>query len=117
MTEKKSFNKKSFDKINNPALSFISNQGEIDNMGSETIAEEEVLNNINNKNLMVKQEEFIFSKGYRHNKEYIETKSKRIQLLLQPSVVEAVKKLARENGISVNETINIAIQDFLKKGK
>ncbi len=35
-----------------------------------------------------------------------ETKSKRIQVLLQPSVYDAVKQIANKHNTSVNDTIN-----------
>ena len=53
--------------------------------------------------------------GYKANPEYIETKSKRVQLLLQPSTVGSIKKLATKKGISMNEAINEAIQEYLSK--
>lgn len=54
-------------------------------------------------------------KGYKFNPEFIEVKSKRVQLLLQPSVVDAIKELAEEKGLSMNETINEAIKEYLKR--
>ena len=53
--------------------------------------------------------------GYKLNPEYIEVKSKRVQLLLQPSVVEALKALAKEKGLSMNETANEAIIEYLER--
>ena len=41
--------------------------------------------------------------GYKLNPLYIETKSKRLQLVLQPSVLERVRARAAESGLSVNE--------------
>lgn len=52
--------------------------------------------------------------GYKINPEYIEVKSKRVQLLLQPSTVDAIKTLAKKKGLSMNEAINEAIQDYLQ---
>lgn len=45
---------------------------------------------------------------------YIELKNKRVQLLLQPSTVKALKELAEEKGMSMNEAANQAIKQFLK---
>lgn len=57
-------------------------------------------------------------KGYKLNPEFIEVKSKRVQLLLQPSTVEALKALAKEKGLSMNETANEAILQYLdREGK
>ena len=53
--------------------------------------------------------------GYKINPEYIEVKSKRAQLLLQPSTVDAIKALAKKKGLSMNEAINEAIQAYLQK--
>lgn len=39
-----------------------------------------------------------------------ETKSRRVQILLQPSVYEAVKQLAEDNKTSVNDTINTILK-------
>ena len=53
--------------------------------------------------------------GYKPNPEYIETKSKRVQLLVQPSVYEAVKAKAKANGISTNEAINEALREYTER--
>lgn len=53
--------------------------------------------------------------GYKLNPEFIEVKSKRVQLLLQPSIVEALKALAKEKGLSMNETANEAIKEYLER--
>lgn len=89
--------KKDF-KTNNPALSFMSTAE------PETFKENEKL--IHNKKV---------PDGYKLNPEYIETKSKRVQLLLQPSVVDAIKTLAKKQGLSMNETISQAIQDYVER--
>ena len=52
---------------------------------------------------------------YKPNPEYIETKSKRVQVLLQPSVHEAVKAKAKAEGISTNEAINIALKEYTER--
>lgn len=53
--------------------------------------------------------------GYKLNPEFIETKSKRVQLLLQPSVYEAVKAKASSLGISTNEAINEALRQYTER--
>lgn len=53
--------------------------------------------------------------GYKPNPEYIETKSKRVQLLVQPSVYEAVKAQAKGLGISANEAINEALREYIDR--
>lgn len=53
--------------------------------------------------------------GYKLNPEYIETKSKRVQLLVQPSVYEEVKAKAKAKGISTNEAINEALREYTER--
>lgn len=53
--------------------------------------------------------------GYKINPEFIETKSKRVQLLVQPSVYEAVKAKAKAEGISTNEAINEALRKYTER--
>lgn len=43
-----------------------------------------------------------------------ETKSKRIQLLVTPSMFEALKKLSEKTGASVNAIVNEALNEYLK---
>lgn len=45
-------------------------------------------------------------KGYKLNPKYIEKKDRRLQLLLQPSVYDAIKEKAESNGQSVNNFIH-----------
>lgn len=50
--------------------------------------------------------------GYKLAPQYIETKSKRVQLLIQPSLYEAVKAKAFSLGISTNEAISEALKAY-----
>lgn len=50
--------------------------------------------------------------GYKLAPQYIETKSKRVQLLIQPSLYEAVKAKASSLGISINEAISEALKAY-----
>lgn len=52
--------------------------------------------------------------GYKINPQFIETKSKRVQLLIQPSTLQALKEKALSLGISTNEAINEAIKNYLE---
>ena len=52
-------------------------------------------------------------KGYKVNPEYIEVRSKRFQLLLQPSVYNAIKKQAKKDRVSMGEVINRAVAEYL----
>lgn len=51
--------------------------------------------------------------GMRLDPRYIETKSKRSILLLEPSVHEKIKRIAYGEGISMNAFIHAAIQEKL----
>lgn len=53
--------------------------------------------------------------GYKPNPEYIETKSKRVQLLVQPSVYKAVQDKAKKLGVSTNEAINEALREYTER--
>lgn len=44
--------------------------------------------------------------GYKLNPLYIETKTRRLQLVLQPSLFDRVKKGAKKSGLSVNEYVH-----------
>ena len=43
-----------------------------------------------------------------------ETKSKRVQLLVKPSVFQSISDIADEEGISVNELINIVLERIVE---
>lgn len=96
--------KKTFKK-DNPALSFMSTALEETALEADA---EQVNIQLNKKDV---------PEGYKINPLYIEKKSKRVQLLLQPSVVGAIKELAKEKGISMNEAVNEAIKDYLQRNK
>lgn len=49
--------------------------------------------------------------GYKPNPEFIETKSKRVQILVQPSLHREAKAGADKLGISLNDFIHRAIQE------
>lgn len=44
--------------------------------------------------------------GYKIDPRFVETKSRRLQLVLQPSLYERVKKAAKDEGLSVNEYVH-----------
>ena len=89
--------KKSF--TTNPAMTFIS---------QESIAKVDGLT-------APDQREKKTPAGYKPNPEYIETKSRRVQVLIQPSVHEAIKAKAQKAGISVNEAINTALKEYVER--
>lgn len=87
--------KKSFK--DNPALMFISGAeatGEEQEAKTEQTAAEAPVKAPTNAKA---------PQGYKLNPLYVETKSKRLQLVLQPSLFERIKAKATESGLSVNE--------------
>lgn len=53
--------------------------------------------------------------GYKLNPLYIETKSKRLQLLVQPSLLEKLRARAKAEGRSVNDLVHTILEDALGK--
>ena len=94
--------KKSF-KNTNPALNFITPPEAVEPLNTS---------NYTGTNKKTAQNG---TERLKKNPEYVEVKSKRVQLLLQPSVVKKVKQLAKKKKTSMNELINIAIQEYLEK--
>jgi len=92
--------KKTFKDSINPAMSFIS-QESIDRAEGETPATAEA------------KRPDKAPEGYKLNPLYIETKSKRLQLLIQPSLHEKLKRKAQAEGTSVNDLVNSILQDAL----
>ena len=102
--------KKSF-KSNNPVMQFIS---------PETVEKiEESTETTRKKDVQQITAEFEAKApaGYKVNPMYIETKSKRVQSLVQPSVYEKIKSIAINKGISVNEAINEALRKYIEESK
>lgn len=50
--------------------------------------------------------------GYKLAPQYVELKTKRVQLLVQPSLYEAIKAKASSLGISTNEAISEALRQY-----
>jgi len=53
--------------------------------------------------------------GYKLNPEYIETRSKRLQLLVQPSLLEKLRARAKREGRSLNDLIHSILEDAVGK--
>ncbi len=53
--------------------------------------------------------------GYRKNPLYIEKRSKRLQLLVQPSLHAKVKARADKEGVSVNEFIHTLLEAAMEE--
>lgn len=99
--------KKSFKNDINPAMNFIS-QESVDraNESEKIIVTDKTLENelIRNKKI---------PEGYKLNPLYVETKSKRLHLLMQPSLHEKLRHKAQSEGTSVNDIVNIILQEAL----
>jgi hypothetical protein len=92
--------KKSFK--DNPALQFITAQEEVPADQPTAAAEIPTQRELANP-----------PAGYKVNPVYLETKSKRVNLLMQPSVHERAKSRAAAMGVSLNEFVHIAIEAML----
>ena len=94
----------------NPALQFISSKGaeeESSSMEVNVTKLEQETGTITVTPKKVKQEtDRKPPKGYKLNPLYVEVKSKRVQLVLQPSLFDRVKERAKEQGLSVNEYVH-----------
>ena len=53
--------------------------------------------------------------GYKANPAYIETKSKRVQLLMQPTLHARVKAAAEAQGLSFNDLVHRILEDAVKE--
>ena len=51
--------------------------------------------------------------GYKVNPAFVETKSRRLQLLMQPSLHDRIKARAAAEGLSVNEYIHKVLEEAL----
>jgi len=82
--------KKTFSDINNPALSFISDS---------TDKKQELSQKIQNIPVKV-------------NPLYIETKSKRVNLLMQPSLHKKIATLAKLENKSLNDLVHSILEEY-----
>lgn len=54
-------------------------------------------------------------KGYKLNPLYVETKSKRVQLVLQPSLYDSLKAASLEAGLSFNEYCHRVLSEAVRE--
>lgn len=92
----------------NPALNFISQAGEEPEKQEEL---SETANPQSGRNTAKAPA------GYKRNPLYVEVKSRRLQLVLQPSLFEAVKAKAKEKGLSVNEFCHEVLDEATREEK
>lgn len=92
--------KKSFADAN-PAMAFISTATEQENFSLTQPTKEELEAKESNGVPMKK------------NPEFIETKSKRVQMLMQPSLYNSIKEEAEKEGVSVNEMMHEILKTHL----
>ena len=92
--------KKQFINRDNPALNFISTAGKDTPAPEPQDALGEPVRPL---------------EGYKRNPEYIEKKTRRLQLILQPSLYDKVKARAEQNGTSVNEYIHSILEDATRR--
>lgn len=98
--------KKSFKDSISPAMNFIS-QESIDRAEGETPTTEEIIAKV--------QRPAKAPKGYKLNPLYIETKSERLQLLVQPSLKAKLKEKAKQKETSVNDLVHRILEEALAK--
>lgn len=96
--------KKSFRRSEEPALAFI-NTEKNSKASKKTEAKPET----------IRATPAQAPEGYKLNPLYVETKSRRVQALVQPSIYEAVKAKAQALGISTNEAINEALRAYTEE--
>lgn len=89
--------RKSF--LDNPALQFITDQG----TAQENNCAEPIMPSAE-----------AAPEGYKLNPAYIEKKTRRLQLVLQPSLYNKVKAMADEAGKSVNDLIHTILEEATK---
>lgn len=53
--------------------------------------------------------------GYKINPLYVETRSQRVQLLLQPTLAEALKKRAKKQKRSFNDLVHEILEEAMKE--
>lgn len=53
--------------------------------------------------------------GFKLNPFYVETKSRRLQLLMQPSLYDKIKQKSAERGVSVNELVHSVLEEAMVK--
>lgn len=79
------------------------------------IADFNPVNQFISQEAKVEREEATIPEGYKIDPNLIEKKTRRLQLLLQPSLYEKLKKRAFEEGKSVNDTLHNILEKALRE--
>lgn len=105
MASKKTFR----DTISNPAISFIS-QESIEKAEGEAVPDTE-------QEIAAAGQGGKAPKGYKLNPQYVETRSHRLQVLLQPTLYEKLKNKATREETSVNDVIHTILTEAMREEK
>lgn len=100
--------KKSFTDAN-PAMAFISTAKDQEDFALTQPTKEELKANLNEEPATKVSNGVPMKK----NPEYVETKSKRVQMLMQPSLYNSIKEKAEKEGVSVNEMMHEILKTHL----
>ena len=93
----------------NPAMAFISTAKDQEDFALTQPTKEELEAKLNPEPLNKVSNGVPMKK----NPEYLETKSKRVQMLMQPSLYNSIKEKAEQSGISVNEMMHEILKTHL----
>ena len=107
--------KKTFTDAVNPALQFITPPTEAPAAPSKPprAKRQPGKSSTNNTNKAPRVKTTDAPDGYKANPAFVETKSRRLQLLMQPSLHDRIKARAAAEGLSVNEYIHKALEEAL----
>ena len=95
----------------NPAMAFISTATEQEDFALTQPTKEELEAKLDPKPLNKVSNGVPMKK----NPEYLETKSKRVQMLMQPSLYNSIKEEAEKEGISVNEMMHTILKNHVEQ--
>ena len=95
----------------NPAMAFISTAKEQEDFALTQPTKEELEAKLEQKQLNKVSNGVPMKK----NPEYLETKSKRVQMLMQPSLYNSIKEEAEKEGISVNEMMHTILKNHVEQ--
>ena len=95
----------------NPAMAFISTAKEQEEFALIQPTKEELEAKLDPKPLNKVSNGVPMKK----NPEYLETKSKRVQMLMQPSLYNSIKEEAEKEGISVNEMMHTILKNHIEQ--